>query len=173
MAEGGFFRGQANAPTSAELRSEESDIKRYPAMVWGRICTAPEVVADRNSVKVSFALKYGSSRHYSDKYKEGSGYRYCEAWGDTDVANVMAACDQDETVVCFGEWRVVKYSPGAKNRKGKDKKDFHIFRCHAVIPMGLMAFLVKLYKSPSIRKMIEDDDNEAPDPIEAFDDIDF
>ena len=173
MADGGFFRGQANVPTAAEQASTDSVIRRYPAMVWGYICKGPRVTADDRSVKVAFTIKYGSSYQLSPENIEGSGYRQCEAWGQTDVATVMAACDTKETVVCFGEWRVVKYRAGAKSKRGKEKRDYHIFTCHAVIPMGLMAFLAQLYKSPAIRKMIQDEDDETPDPLEAFDDIDI
>lgn len=175
MAKGGFFRGQSEPPTTYEKneRRKGTDIRRYPALLWGYICKGPHVSSVNDDIKVDFTVKYGSSIDLSEDNIEGSGYRYCEAWGYSDVSSVMAAAEMQETVVCFGEWKVTKYDETVKNKRGKKKNNFHVFTCHAVIPMSLMAFLVELYKSPTIKKILDEDYKDTPDPLEAFDDIDI
>lgn len=169
MADGGFFRGNANKPSAAEMERAGSDIKRYPAVLWGYVVDDPKVT-DIHQVKVEFTVKFGASQNVTEHHKEGSGYRTCEAWGNTAVTAVMAAVERKETVVCFGEWKVVKYAEGNLTKKGKQKKDYHIFTCHAVYPMSFMSFLVELYSSPTIQKILANDRNDAPDPFESLDD---
>lgn len=172
MADGGFFRGGANKPTASEMSREGSDIKRYPAVLWGYVINEPKVSMAKQ-LKVEFTVKFGASQNVTEHHKEGSGYRNCEAWGENDVTTVMAAVEHKETVVCFGEWRVVKYDKGNLTKKGKQKQDYHVFNCHAVFPMSFMSFIVELYKSPSIRALLEKDNSAPPDPFESDIEIDL
>lgn len=166
MADGGFCAGRANKPTAAEMGREGCDIKRYPCILWGYVIDEPKITAVKKK-KAEFTVKFGASQNVTENHKEGTGYRNCEAWGDTDITTVMEAVTKHETVVCFGEWRVVKYDEGNLSKKGKQKKDYHVFTCHAVISTSKLAFLVELYNSPTIRKILEADRNDEPDPFES------
>lgn len=167
--DGGFFRGNANRPTVSEMNDENSTIRRYPAVLWGYVVREPKVTCI-NTKRVEFTVKFGAGSGKAKNNKEASGYRNCEAWGDTAVSAVMTAVEHKETVVCFGEWKVVKYAEGNLTKKGKQKQDYNVFTCHAVYPMHLMEFLVELYNSPTIQKILEEDRNDAPDPFESLGD---
>lgn len=151
------------------MEREGSDIKRYPSILWGCVIDDAKIIA-ANQIKVEFTVKFGASENVTEHHKEGSGYRNCEAWGYKSVTRVMAAVKQKETVVCFGEWKVVKYEEGNLTKKKKQKKDYHIFTCHAIVSMSKMEFLEDLYDSPSIRKLLEQDRNAPPDPFESLED---
>lgn len=167
MNDGGFFAGKAKLHHTPETEDPNRDVKRYPAILWGEIVTQPRIVAS-TSMKVEFTVKFGPSRNAGNINTELTGYRMCEAWGKTAVTTVMQACKYKETVLCLGEWKIVKYAAGVKNRKGVQKKDYHIFKVQAIYPMGLLDFLAKLYNSRAIRDILEAEDNEAPDPFESM-----
>lgn len=163
---GGFFCGKPLPPRVGE---DPKVVHQY-AFVWGRaVYDATDTMKKKRTVR--FLVKYDEepnpnagkldSRGKPEKLKRGK-FMTCNVWGREMIANVMASVEHEDIVIVFGRLR-------SKEFRRKDHtigKQFQI-DADVVIPMSAIAFVLELYGSRGIQKILDDDRNADPDAWES------
>ncbi len=163
---GGFFCGKPLPPRAGE----DPNIVHQYAFVWGRVLyDAQDTTRKKRTVR--FLVKYDEEPNprygkldahgKPEKMKRGKFMR-CNVWGKENIANVMASVEREDIVICFGRLR-------SKDYRRKDHtlgKDFQI-DVDVVIPMAAIGFVLELYGSQGIQKILNGERNAAPDVWES------
>lgn len=155
---GGFFCGKPLPQKGDEDKTRR--IRQY-AFVWGRALRDAEDHLKKTRC-VTFYVRYGEEPN--PQYRGEKGQRRvlgkfikCQINGGRDAADVMAAVERQDVVLCFG--RTVR-----DYRETKDgDRCYYYMTVDVIIPMGLISFLLRLYNSRTIRRILDEEDNEAAD----------
>ena len=144
---GGYFCGK-------EWNSESDDpsrVRRAYAMCWGKAVKDPkENASGSGGVHYVCYVKYRAKKYIS-----------IEAWGDTPAAKMLASVEKGDYVLCFGTFT----RTFSKTKKG-DQWTYSI-SADIVITAELILWLLRLFSSRRLRKMMEEEDAEAPDVWES------
>ena len=136
---GGYIRG----PWWKYLTDNEERTRRCFVIAWGHIVTQPkDEYKDMRSIK--FAIKTGRGAGRNEKHL------LCVGYGERTATVVMRAMEKGDIVVVFGTW--VEY---LKSKTKKGEKITYEARVNFIVSMGLIGFLLDLYSTPEIRRMVE------------------
>lgn len=159
---GGFFCSQPLPPKDGDRDTKR--VRQY-AFVWGKaIRDADELAVEKRTV--SFYIKYGEEPNRKYRGQKGEKrvlgkFIKCQAKGKSDAAAVMSAVEKGDIVLCFG--RLVKDYKTMKT----GEKCYYYMTVDVIVPMAAVAFLLRLYESGAIRKLLQAEDNESADVWES------
>lgn len=167
---GGFFCGQPLPPKEGE---DPKNIIRQYAFVWGRVLRdASDAMRKRRTV--SFYVKYGEMANPSvgkpgkrgkPQHAKVGKFMKCTVSerrvGENAVASVMSAVERGDVVLCFGCLTTRYY----RNKRGEEHRLFWL-TVDVIVPMEAIGQLLRLCGSNGIQRLLEAEDNEAPDAWE-------
>ena len=153
--EGGFIKSDV-------FHYDEDDKDEHLFVeVWGHIVRTPKV-RQYNLKKTEFAIRYMRG-----------GFIIAIIWGDTPAAEVAATLKQADMVCVRGIITRHQYV-----NKAGEHKETRFLNAFSVEPVGYTLFLGRLFRSPTIRKILEEDETDAfeslndyvPEPEESEED---
>lgn len=134
---------------------DETETRRCYVIAWGNIVKNPrETYKDLRSIK--FAIKTGRGAGREEKYL------VCVAYGEQQSTVIMSAMEKGDVVCVFGTW-----VERMKSKTKKGIKPTYECRVNFIIPQGLVAFLLDMYATQDIKKMVEDYKNADADVWES------
>lgn len=151
---GGYLRGPW---WQYKSRDPETKTRRCFVTAWGNIVREPSEKYESQSI-TRFVIKTGRGEGRNEKHLA------CCAYGDRMARVIANACEKGDVVFICGTW----VETTRKNRNGKVVP---VYECHVniMIPMGLIGFLLDLYATPEIRKMVAEYKEADADPWESDD----
>lgn len=153
---GGYLRG----PWWKYVGSDKETTRRCFVIAWGNIVKNPEEHYKELRV-IRFAIKTGRGAGRSEKHL------VCVGYGERMSTVVMRAMEKGDIVLVCGTWVEME----SKTKKGI--KPTYECRVNFILPLSLVGFLLDLYCTPSIQRMVEEHKNEDSDPFESDDDTDY
>lgn len=166
---GGFFCGK---PLPLRKGEDAAKVTHQYAIVWGCAIKDAESVM-RKKRTVSFYIKYDEeyTKNPGDRDESGRTIRAkrgkfmkCTVTGKDLIANVMAAVERGDIVICFGRLTTHKYR--TKKEPDKDKLIYWL-TADVVIPMAALGYVMELFASPSIQQLLDTDRNADMDAFES------
>lgn len=134
-------------------RDDETKTRRCFVIAWGAVVKEPsERYKDLRIIR--FVIKTGRGAGRDEKHL------VCVGYGERLSAVIMRALEKHDVVFCAGTW----VETVTKTKKGE--KPLYEMRVNFIIPFGLIGFLLDLYSTDGIQKLIDEYNNEAPDPFE-------
>lgn len=104
---------------------------------------------------IQFVIKTGRGAGRNEKHL------VCKAYGESIAAVVMRAMEKGDIVFVAGTWREFQYV----SKKGPTMQ--YEAQVNFIIPFGLIAFLLDLYATDGVQKLIDDYKNEDADVWES------
>ncbi len=163
---GFFLKGEA-------FRLNENDKEDHTyAIVGGEIIRRVSRRTFKNGSKqTDFAVRYAKG-----------GYIVCQTWGDSPISREGELIEQFDRVIVCGTIHHAKY----ENKYG-EKRERWIMSPFLILPadklVDILHFVVRLMASPSLNKLLEDDETdvmesakdfgitEDEDPMDSYDDL--
>lgn len=130
---------------------EDDTEEKIFVSVWGHVIHNPAIHV-YNMKKTEFAIRYMRG-----------GYIIVNIWGDTPAAEVAATLKPLDMVCVRGIVTRHKYT----NKYGENK-EIRTLSAFSVEPYDYTVFMSKLYRSPSIRKMLEQDETDAFESLKDY-----
>ena len=154
---GGYLRG----PWWRYVGSDKETTKRCFVIAWGNIVAEPnERFKDLRSIR--FAIKTGRGAGRSEKHLVCAGY------GERMSTVVMRAMEKGDIVLVCGTW-----TENVESKTKKGVKPTYECKVNFIFPLSLVGFLLDLYCTPAIRKMVDEHKGGEADPFESDDDTDY
>ena len=152
-AHGGYLRG----PWWRYRSDDEMKTRRCFVIAWGGIIKQPTDKMSHDMRHVQFVIKTGRGAGREEKHL------VCVAYGETIASVIMRAMEKGDVVLVCGTWVEMRY----KNKKGNAMR----YECRVgfIIPMGLIHFLLDLYATDGIQKLIDEYQNAEADVWESDD----
>lgn len=141
------------------VTDKDEKVRRCFVVAWGNIVKAPkERYDDLRSVK--FVIKTGRGAGREEKYL------VCAAYGERLTSVIMSALGKGDIVLVCGTW-----TENLKSKTKKGIKTTYECRVNFIVPFELIGYLLDMYGSKDIQKMVEDYRNEDADVWESDDDF--
>lgn len=149
---GGYIRGPW-----WRYDNDNMNTRRCFVIAWGSIVKQPKDRMYNDVRSVQFVIKTGRGAGRKEKHL------VCTAYGETLSSVVMRAMEIGDVVIIAGQWYELKY----RNKKGDAMR--YEARVHTIIPMGLIHYLLELYATESVQKLVEEYRNADADVWESDD----
>ena len=150
---GGYLRG----PWWRHTDDESNSARRCFVIAWGNIVKQPKDQMHHDLRVIEFVIKTGRGAGRNEKYL------VCKAYGETIAAVVMRAMEKGDIVFVAGTWREYKY----QSKKGEKMR--YEAQINFIIPFCLIAFLLELYATDGVQKLVDDYRNADADVWESDD----
>lgn len=124
-------------------------------IAWGHIVKQPKDIMHHDLRTIQFVIKTGRGAGRNEKHL------VCKAYGESIAAVVMRAMEKGDIVFVAGTWREFQYV----SKKGPTMQ--YEAQVNFIIPFGLIAFLLDLYATDGVQKLIDDYKNEDADVWES------
>lgn len=124
-------------------------------IAWGHIVKQPKDIMNHDLRTIQFVIKTGRGAGRNEKHL------VCKAYGESIAAVVMRAMEKGDIVFVAGTWREFQYV----SKKGPTMQ--YEAQVNFIIPFGLIAFLLDLYATDGVQKLIDDYKNEDADVWES------
>ena len=137
---------------------ENNNARRCFVIAWGNIVKNPKDQMHNDLRVIEFVVKTGRGSGRNEKHL------VCKAYGETIAAVVMRAMEKGDIVFVAGTWREYQY----KNKKGNTMLRYEA-QINFIIPFGLIAFLLDLYATDGVQKLVDNYRNADADVWESDD----
>lgn len=123
------------------------------AVVWGEVIRTPKIRVFKNGKKkTDFAIRYMRG-----------GYIIVVIWGDTPAADAAASLQATDMVCVKGIITRHQY----ENKRGEKRETRFLFP-FSVEPYDYTLFVQRLFNSPAIHKILDEDESDAMESVNDF-----
>lgn len=147
---GGYIRG----PWWRYNGKDDENTRRCFVIAWGHVVQHPEEWY-RDLRMIRFVIKTGRGAGRNEKHL------VCVAYGESTAEVIMRAMEKGDIVLVCGTWVEKPY-----NTKKGPKVGYEC-RVNFIVPQELIGFLLDLYGTPQITKIVADRQNEDADVWEG------
>lgn len=136
MYNGGLFRGHKFTAES------NPDGPQYSfAVAWGKVI-ADSIIEMHSKRVTKFTLKY-----------HNKNFLNVVLWGESPAANVAAALEKGDMVLCFGTITEKEFISQRGEHRG-EKRTYVDLTAQIVIPMSIVEFAVSMFANDGIKKLM-------------------